>query len=85
MPVKVLDTRFDQFDIWFGSAELGGSGLLLLHADRKGFKYEHLNSFNSCNLIDELEVKIESSYVNYFKLYRCNHYLGAVDKGASGK
>jgi 4-amino-4-deoxy-L-arabinose transferase-like glycosyltransferase len=85
MPVKVLDTRFDQFDIWFGSAELGGSGLLLLHADRKGFKYDHLNSFNSCNLIDELEVKIESSYVNYFKLYRCNHYLGAVDKGASGK
>jgi hypothetical protein len=85
MPVKVLDTRFDQFDLWFGSAELGESGLLLLHADRKGFKDELLNRFQSCSFKDELEVKIESSYVNYFKLYRCNHYLGTVDKSASGK
>jgi len=85
MPVKVLDTRFDQFDLWFGSAEVGDSGLLLLHADRKGFKKELLNRFKSCSIKDELEVKIDSSYVNYFKLYRCNHYLGEHDKGASGK
>lgn len=79
MPVKVLDSRFDQFDLWFGSAEVGDSGVLLLNADHKGFKYELLNDFKSCSLEDELEVKIESSYVNYFKLYRCNHYLGTGD------
>lgn len=82
MPVKVLDSRFDQFDLWFGSAEVGDSGILLLHADRKGFKEELLRQFVRCNFMDELEVKIQSSYVNYFKLYRCDHYIGASNKEA---
>jgi 4-amino-4-deoxy-L-arabinose transferase-like glycosyltransferase len=77
MPVKVLDSRFDQFDLWFGSAALGDSGILLLHADRKGFKEKLLNQFLRCELKDELKVKIDSSYVNYFKLYRCDHYMGS--------
>lgn len=82
MPVKVLDSRFDQFDLWFGSAEVGDSGIVLLHADRKGFKDELLKQFVRCEMRDELEVKIESSYVNYFKLYRCDHYIGASNKEA---
>ena len=82
MPVKVLDLRFDQFDLWFGSAEVGDSGILLLHADRKGFKEKLLQQFKRCELKDELEVKIDSSYVNYFKLYRCDHYMGASNKEA---
>ncbi len=82
MPVKVLDSRFDQFDLWFGSAEVGDSGIVLLHADRKGFKDELLKQFVRCEIRDELEVKIESSYVNYFKLYRCDHYIGTSHKEA---
>jgi 4-amino-4-deoxy-L-arabinose transferase-like glycosyltransferase len=82
MPVKVLDSRFDQFDLWFGSAEAGDSGILLLHADRKGFKEKLLKQFLRCELKDELEVKIDSSYVNYFKLYRCDHYIGTSSKEA---
>jgi hypothetical protein len=82
MPVKVLDSRFDQFDLWFGSAEAGDSGILLLHADRKGFKEKLLKQFLRCELKDELEVKIDSSYVNYFKLYRCDHYIGTSNKEA---
>jgi hypothetical protein len=77
MPVKVLDSRFDQFDLWFGSAAVGDSGILLLHADRKGFKEKLLKQFLRCELKDELKVKIDSSYVNYFKLYRCDHYMGS--------
>ena len=80
MPVKVLDSRFDQFDLWFGSAEDGNSGLLLLHADRKGFKTKLLKQFKQCEFVDELEVKIDSSYVNYFKLYRCHHYIDSTTK-----
>jgi 4-amino-4-deoxy-L-arabinose transferase-like glycosyltransferase len=82
MPVKVLDSRFDQFDLWFGSAETGDSGILLLHADRKGFKEKLLKQFSHCELKDELEVKIEASYVNHFKLYRCDHYIGTSSKKA---
>lgn len=82
MPVKVMDSRFDQFDLWFGSAEVGDSGILLLHADRKGFKDELLKKFVRCEIRDELEVKIESSYVNYFKMYRCDHYIGSSNKEA---
>jgi 4-amino-4-deoxy-L-arabinose transferase-like glycosyltransferase len=77
MPVKVLDSRFDQFDLWFGSAAVGDSGILLLHADRKGFKEKLFKQFLRCELKDELKVKIDSSYVNYFKLYRCDHYMGS--------
>lgn len=80
MPVKVLDSRFDQFDLWYGSAEVGDSGILLLHADHKGFKNTFLEQFSTCEFKDELEVKIDSSYVNYFKLYRCDHYIGAVSE-----
>ena len=85
MPVKVLDSRFDQFDLWFGSAEVGDSGILLLHADRKGFKEKLLEQFSRCEFKDEFEVKIESSYVNYFKLYRCDHYIGTGSKEAVTK
>ena len=80
MPVKVLDSRFDQFDLWFGSAAVGDSGILLLHADRKGFKEKLLQQFKRCAFEDELVVKIDDSYVNYFKLYRCDHYIGASNK-----
>jgi len=78
LPVKVLDTRFDQFDLWFGSAEAGDSGLVLLHASRKGFKEKTLEKFESCEFSSELEIKIESSIVNYFKVYRCSNYLDAI-------
>ncbi len=78
LPVKVLDTRFDQFDLWFGSAEAGDSGLVLLHANRKGFKEKSLAKFERCEFSSELTIKIESSVVNYFKVYRCSNYLDAV-------
>jgi 4-amino-4-deoxy-L-arabinose transferase-like glycosyltransferase len=78
LPVKVLDTRFDQFDLWFGPAEAGDSGLVLLHASRKGFKEKTLEKFEQCEFSSELEIKIESSVVNYFKVYRCSNYLAAI-------
>ena len=78
LPVKVLDTRFDQFDLWFGSAEVGDSGLVLLHSSRKGFKEKSLNKFEQCEFSSELEINIESSVVNYFKVYRCSNYLDAI-------
>ena len=78
LPVKVLDTRFDQFDLWFGSAEAGDSGLVLLNASRKGFKEKSLAKFEQCEFSSELEIKIESSVVNYFKVYRCSNYLDAI-------
>ena len=78
LPVKVLDTRFDQFDLWFGSAEAGDSGLVLLHANRKGFKEKSLEKFEHCEFSSELKINIESSVVNYFKVYRCSNYLDAI-------
>jgi 4-amino-4-deoxy-L-arabinose transferase-like glycosyltransferase len=78
LPVKVLDTRFDQFDLWFGSAEAGDSGLVLLHGSRKGFKEKSLEKFEHCEFSSELAIKIESSVVNYFKVYRCSNYLDAI-------
>lgn len=73
-PVKVLDTRFDQFDMWHGQAELGDSGLLLMVATKKGFKEHLLNRFETCTQLDQLEIKIKGNYVNHFKLYRCQNY-----------
>lgn len=80
LPVKVLDSRFDQFDLWFGSAEPGDSGLVLLHATRKGFKDKSLKKFEQCEFSSELKVQIKDSFVNYFKIYRCSNYLDATSK-----
>lgn len=80
VPVKVLDNRFDQFDLWYGQAEEGDSGWLMLHGEKKGFKNNLLSRFQQCKIVDQLEFKIQGSMVNHFKLYRCDHYIVHQDR-----
>ncbi len=63
-PVIVLDHRIDQFDLWFGSAEKGVSGVLLLSPDHASEKW--VSQFEQCQWV----MKTEEG----FQFYRCEKW-----------
>jgi len=74
-PVQVLDTRQDQFDIWFGSPQNGARGILVLWPD------EHAKpdtggsgQFATCLLRDRLPVSINGYLTSTFSFYACHDY-----------
>jgi hypothetical protein len=62
--VIVLDHRIDQFDLWFGSAEKGVSGVLLLSPDHASEKW--VSQFEQCQWV----MKTEEG----FQFYRCEKW-----------
>ncbi len=60
-PVVVMDERYDQFDIWFGSPNAHTHGILILPPDRPEHSWKLY--FNDCRFI------IHSS--DGFQLFRC--------------
>lgn len=74
LPVKILDTRVDQFDLWFGQANVGDSGYLVLHQERGRYQFDLINRFQSCELVDEYTAQRQSVKVNHYKIYRCSQY-----------
>lgn len=65
MPVIVLDNRYDQFDIWFGSPKKGLDGMLLLSSDEDE---QIIHTFQSCQLTHHTN--------EGFKLLLCHNWLG---------
>jgi len=74
-PVIVLDSRINQFDIWFGSPQSGASGILVLwpHENAKpvtGGK----GRFAECSLRDSLPILVNGQLSSTFTFYACNDY-----------
>lgn len=74
LPAKILDTRVDQFDLWFGSAQAGDNGYLVLHREKNKYHTELLSRFESCVFKAEREAELNGVKVNHFKIYRCTNY-----------
>jgi 4-amino-4-deoxy-L-arabinose transferase-like glycosyltransferase len=74
-PVQVLDTRQDQFDIWFGSPKNGARGILVLWPDEAA-KPETGGSgqFADCSLSDRLPVSMNGHLTSTFSFYICHDY-----------
>jgi len=64
-PVLVLDQRIDQFDLWYGSANMTQSGLFILTPDTSS---DWLSTFETCNTLQSTK--------EGFNLYRCQHWNG---------
>jgi hypothetical protein len=62
-PVIVLDQRIDQFDLWFGSAQTGQSGLLVLPPEMTHKQAKLLAAFHHCTHLTSTSAE--------FHLYRC--------------
>jgi 4-amino-4-deoxy-L-arabinose transferase-like glycosyltransferase len=74
-PVQVLDTRYNQFDIWFGSPQNGARGILVMWPDENA-KPDTGGSgqFASCTLRDRLPILSSGHMTSTFSFYACHDY-----------
>jgi hypothetical protein len=88
LKVHVLEDRFDQFDLWAGKLEVGGSALLV---DWSQLPYETplgAHGFTQCSKLDHLEVQRFGYAVSSFDFYACSGWSGQPEprlKSASAK
>lgn len=75
-PVKVIDTRYDQFDIWFGSLQPGARGIIVVPSYSRQPKMENSSPFSRCDRIDELPVEEGGQIVFSFFFYACYDFQG---------
>jgi len=74
-PVVVLDERYDQFDIWFGSPKVNARGILVMwpNAEAKP-QTGGRGEFASCDLKDRLPILSNGHVASIFSFYACNGY-----------
>jgi hypothetical protein len=74
-PVQVLDTRYDQFDIWFGSPQEGARGILVIWPEQKSPPATGgPGQFAECALRDTLPVILNGYLVSTFTFYACHDF-----------
>ena len=74
-PVQVLDTRYDQFDIWFGSPKEGTRGILVLWpAENAQPETGGSGQFASCVLREKMPIKVNGRLASTFSFYACDDY-----------
>jgi 4-amino-4-deoxy-L-arabinose transferase-like glycosyltransferase len=74
-PVQVLDTRQDQFDIWFGSPQNGARGMLVLWPDENARpETGGSGQFAGCSLRDRLPIISNGHLTSTFSFYACHDY-----------
>jgi hypothetical protein len=71
LPVHVLDTRFDQFDLWFGQIPPGTDSLFVNWSQVKFDLPTKAGEFAGCQLIGTYEAKRFSRHVSRFDYYHC--------------
>jgi 4-amino-4-deoxy-L-arabinose transferase-like glycosyltransferase len=71
-PVQVLDTRYNQFDIWYGSPQNGTRGILVLWPDADAKPATGgAGQFATCMLKDKLPVLTNKHLASTFSFYAC--------------
>ncbi len=75
--VTVTDSRYDQFDLWYGSPQAGGGGVLIVPDYYEGRdNASGIARFEQCQPLDELVVALAETPVHRFTYYRCNGFHG---------
>lgn len=73
-PIFVADTRFDQFDLWFGDLAKGASGLVIIPDGEKRHIPTTRSGFAKCTLLDQLEIRNLNQVLHDFHFYLCEGY-----------
>jgi 4-amino-4-deoxy-L-arabinose transferase-like glycosyltransferase len=74
-PVVVLDERYNQFDIWFGSPKNGAHGILVLWPEANAQpETGGRGQFANCELRDRLPIISNAHIASTFTFYACNDY-----------
>lgn len=78
-PVYVVDSRYDQFDIWAPlSNALGKDLIVIVEANKKDEHLAHLNCGELTSVGEKIST-IENVEVNHFLYYHCANFLGYKD------
>lgn len=75
-PLHVLDTRFDQFDLWSGDLPLGADAILI---DWSSLAFElpvGQGQFTQCTHLEKQPVLRWGQTLAYFNFYHCQHWGG---------
>lgn len=74
-PVQVLDTKYNQFDIWFGSPQKGARGILVLWPGENDTPATGgSGQFAECALRERLPVLVNGRLASTFSFYACDGY-----------
>jgi len=75
LPVEVMDTRFDQFDLWFGSPQDGARGILVTWPEAEARPANGgANQFASCTLREQMPIMAHGRLISTFTFYACNEF-----------
>lgn len=75
-PLHVLDTRFDQFDLWAGNLPIGANAILI---DWSSLAFElpvGQGQFAQCTHLEKQAVTRWHQTLAYFDFYHCQHWGG---------
>jgi hypothetical protein len=76
LPVQVLDDRFDQFDIWFGSPKKGQNTLYVKWSQVPYQPPVSAQQYARCIKLDQLPVQRLGRVTSQFTYYRCEDWQG---------
>jgi hypothetical protein len=74
LTVHVLDTRFDQFDLWFGQIPPDTDSLFVNWSQVKFDLPTKAGEFKECRLLDTFEAKRFGRQVSRFDYYHCRQW-----------
>lgn len=77
VPVVITDRRQGQSDLWYGTAQMGDSGIVVVppkYSDQA--QVNGTAKFESCHLIETVESKIRNKTAASYQLFYCKLYKG---------
>lgn len=85
LDVIVLDSRFDQFDLWFGQIPTGGDSIFVNWSQMSFDLPTQAGSFESCTRVEQLNIERLGRLLSDFSFYHCRNWGGAQAPTHSGK
>ena len=83
--VVVLDTRFDQFDLWFGQLSTGQDSIFVNWSQMSFDLPMQAGGFESCTRVEQLNIERLGRLISDFSFYHCRNWGGAQAPTHSGK
>lgn len=75
-PVQVTDQRYEQSDIWYGSAKIGGNGILVVPPKYKNSDANGRKRFQHCDFQQDVSQMIKNKKAATYQLYKCYGFKG---------
>ena len=75
-PIQVTDQRYGQSDIWYGSAQTGSNGILVVPPKYKNTAASGVKKFKRCELHENVSEVINNKNAATYQLYKCYGYKG---------